>query len=203
MTMAGRGSCGRAVDLAQCTTLPPAYIGISTVTGGIHVALRESRKSKENAMILTVLPRATALAAIVAFGATAGAIAQTAASDPHHADTQITQTTPPAEPEDTTGQDQGAQPGQGGMMPPGMMGQGMMGQGMMGGMMQPRMTSGMPMMAVHGHMMKIMFAIIDTNGDGGISFEELTTVEKRIFDKVDVNKDGKVTPEEVQTFMRE
>lgn len=144
-------------------------------------------------MILTVLPRATALAAIVAFGATAGAIAQTAASDPHHADTQITQTTPPAEPEDTTGQDQGAQPGQGGMM----------GQGMMGGMMQPRMTSGMPMMAMHGHMMKIMFAVIDTNGDGGISFEELTTVEKRIFDKVDVNKDGKVTPEEVQTFMRE
>ncbi|WP_192249807.1 EF-hand domain-containing protein [Mesorhizobium silamurunense] len=154
-------------------------------------------------MTSTALPRATALAAIIAIGATSGAMAQTAASDPHHADTQITQTTPPAEPGDTTGQDQGAQPGQGGMMSPGMMGQGMMGQGMMGDMMQPRMMSGMPMMAMRSHMMKIMFAIIDTNEDGGISFDELTTVEKRIFDKVDVNKDGKVTPEEVQTFMRE
>ena len=151
-------------------------------------------------MILTALTRATALAAIVAIGATSDA--QTAAPDPHHADIQSTQM-PPPEPEDTTGQNQGAQPGQGGIMAPGMRDQGMLGQGMMRGMMQPRMASGMPMMAVPGHMMKIMFAIIDTNSDGGISFEELTTVEKRIFDKVDVNKDGKVTPEEMQTFMRE
>ncbi|TIQ36288.1 MAG: EF-hand domain-containing protein [Mesorhizobium sp.] len=154
-------------------------------------------------MTSTALSRATALAAIVAIGTTSGAVAQTAASDPHHADAQIAQTMPPAEPEDATGQDQGLHPGQGAMMPPRMMDQGTMGQGMMGGMMQPRMMGGMPMMRVHGHMMKIMFAIVDTNGDGAISFEELTTVEKRIFDKVDVNKDGKVTPEEVQTFMRE
>jgi hypothetical protein len=144
-------------------------------------------------MTLTVLPRATALAAVIATGVTAAA-AQTTATDPHHPEAMLAQATPPAEPGDTAGQDQGAQPAQPGMMPPGMMGQGMMGQGMMGGM---------PMMRMHGHMMKIMFAIADTDGDGGLSFEEITTIQKRIFDKIDADKDGKVTPEEVQTFMEE
>ena len=51
--------------------------------------------------------------------------------------------------------------------------------------------------------MKIMFAIADANGDGGLSFDEVTTIHKRIFDRVDTNKDGKVTPEEMQAFMRE
>jgi hypothetical protein len=62
--------------------------------------------------------------------------------------------------------------------------------GMMGNQMQ------MPMMAMRAHMMKIMFAIADTDGDGGL-------IHKRIFDKVDANKDGKVTVEEFQSFMRE
>jgi hypothetical protein len=84
-----------------------------------------------------------------------------------------------------------------------MMGQGMMGQGIEGGMMQPGMMSAMPMMGMPGHMMKVMFAIADINGDGGLSFEEVTTLHKRIFDEVDVNKDGKVTIEEFQSFMRE
>lgn len=65
------------------------------------------------------------------------------------------------------------------------------------------MMGGMPMMRMRGHMMKIIFAIADTDGDGGLSFEEITAIQKRIFDKVDADKDGKVTPEEVQTFMRE
>ncbi|TIT17634.1 MAG: hypothetical protein E5W70_31775 [Mesorhizobium sp.] len=78
------------------------------------------------------------------------------------------------------------------MMSPGMMGQGS--QGMMGGM---------PMMRMHGHMMKIMFAIANADSDGALSFEEITIIQKRIFDKVDADKDGKVTPEEVQAFMRE
>jgi Ca2+-binding EF-hand superfamily protein len=51
--------------------------------------------------------------------------------------------------------------------------------------------------------MKIMFAVADVNGDGALSFEEVTTIHKRIFDRVDVNRDGKVTPEEAQSFMRE
>lgn len=69
--------------------------------------------------------------------------------------------------------------------------------------MQPGMMGGMPMMGMRGHMMKIMFAIADVDGDGALSFEEVTTIHKQIFDKVDANKDGKVTPEEAQAFMRE
>jgi hypothetical protein len=61
----------------------------------------------------------------------------------------------------------------------------------------------MPMMAGSGHMMKVMFAVADANGDGALSFEEVTVIHKRIFDRVDANKDGKVTLEELQSFMRE
>lgn len=76
------------------------------------------------------------------------------------------------------------------MMPNAMMGRvGMMG-GMRGG-------------AMRGHMMKIMFAIADVDGDGALSFEEVTTIHKRVFDNVDANKDGKVTTEEMQGFMRD
>jgi hypothetical protein len=152
--------------------------------------------------------RAAALVAMVTVGVTAGAAAQTIAADPHHPDKTPAQATPSPEPGGTAAQSKGAQPGQSGMMPPGMMppgmmGQRMMGQGMMGGMMQPGMMGGMPMMGARGHMMKIMFAIADMDGDGALSFEEVTTIHKRLFDKVDANKDGKVTSEEVQAFMRE
>ena len=77
-----------------------------------------------------------------------------------------------------------AQPGQ-----PGMMGSGMMRHE--------------PMMGRHGHMMKVMFAIADADGDGALSFEEVTVIHKRIFDSVDADNDGKVTVDEVQAFMRE
>ncbi|RDL47568.1 hypothetical protein BLJAPNOD_05664 [Ensifer sp. M14] len=88
--------------------------------------------------------------------------------------------------------EQDAQPGYSEVMPGAMMG----GRryGMMGGM-RPNM---MP-----GHMMKIMFVIADVDGDGALSFEEVTTIHKRIFDKVDANKDAKVTPEEMQAFIRD
>ena len=76
----------------------------------------------------------------------------------------------------------------------------MMGQ-QMHGMMQSGMA-GAPM-RMHGRMTKIIFAIADTDGDGGLSFGELTSVQKRIFDQVDGNKDENVTPEEVEAFMRE
>lgn len=79
-------------------------------------------------------------------------------------------------------------------MMPGMMGRNMvMPSGMMGGM---------PMMAMRAHMMKFMFAIADADGDGALSFEEVTAIHKRIFDSVDANKDGKVTTEEIQAFMQ-
>jgi hypothetical protein len=137
-------------------------------------------------MTLTALPRAATVAALVITGVTTGAAAQTTAADPHHPDTTITQATP--SPGMTS---PGAQPGQ-----PGMMGQGM------GGMMQPRMM-GQGMMGMSGPRMKIMFAIADVNGDGALSFEEVTTIHKRIFDQIDANKDGKVTPEEARSFMQE
>lgn len=63
-------------------------------------------------------------------------------------------------------------------------------------------AGGMPMGKMRGHMMKIMFAIADTNGDGALSFDEVTAIHKRIFDLIDANKDGKVTPEEIQAFMQ-
>ena len=91
--------------------------------------------------------------------------------------------------------DQAVMPCQPGMMGPGMRGRGMRGQGMMGGMPG--------MMGMRGHMMKMMFAVADTNGDGGLSFEEVTEIHKRIFTKVDADADGKVTVEEMRAFMTE
>ncbi|MHC2455481.1 hypothetical protein ACVMIX_002122 [Rhizobium leguminosarum] len=85
-------------------------------------------------------------------------------------------------------------PGGSGMMPDGMMGRSMM--------MPSGMMDGMPMMAMRGHMMKIMFAVADADGDGALSFEEVTAIHKRIFDSVDANKDGKVTTDELQAFIR-
>ena len=70
------------------------------------------------------------------------------------------------------------------------------------GMMQHHMM-GQDMMGRPGLRMKIMFAIVDANGDGALSFEEVATIHKRIFDRVDVNKDGKVTPEEIRSFLQE
>jgi Ca2+-binding EF-hand superfamily protein len=77
----------------------------------------------------------------------------------------------------------------GGMLQPGMMGSGMMAH--------------MPMMGpMRARMLKIMFAIADTDGDGALSFEEVEAIHKRVFNAIDANKDGKVTPEEVQAFMQ-
>jgi hypothetical protein len=123
------------------------------------------------------LSRVAALAAVLTLGVTAGAAAQTADTD-----------------------NQAAMPCQPGMMGQGMMGRGMMGQGMMGGM--PGMM-GQGMMGMRGHMMKMMFAVADTNGDGGLSIEEVTEIHKRIFTKVDADADGKVTAEEMRAFMTE
>jgi Ca2+-binding EF-hand superfamily protein len=69
-----------------------------------------------------------------------------------------------------------------------MMEGGMMGHGMMGGMGPPPM------------MMRIMFALIDTDGDGTISLQEFQAAHERIFKAMDSNKDGKLTLEEMQAF---
>lgn len=78
----------------------------------------------------------------------------------------------------------------------------MMPGAMMGGR-RYGMRDGMRQGIMHGNMMKIMFAVADGDGDGALSFEEVTAIHKRIFDKADANKDGKVTPEEMQGFIRD
>ena len=103
---------------------------------------------------------------------------------------------------------------QGGMPGPGMMGRGMMGEGMMGhGMMhEGMMGSGMmgrgmmgggmrgPMMSPLA--MRLIFALMDNDGDGTVSLQEFQTAHERIFKAMDANKDGVLTLEEIQGFMR-
>lgn len=136
--------------------------------------------------MLTPLRRTIVLAALLAAGTAAAALAQETATDPHHPEAAATQTTPP------TAAGEMAQPGPG-----------LTGGGMMAGMMPPGMTEAMPMMRGHRPMMKIVFAITDADGDGGLSFEELSAIQKRVFDAVDADQSGTVTLEELQGFMRE
>jgi hypothetical protein len=98
----------------------------------------------------------------------------------HHPQTQ-------QQPTDHEGRDM---MGQGGMMGRGMMGQGgMMGRGMMGPM-GPAM------------MMRMIFALMDGDGDGTISLQEFQAAHERIFKAMDANKDGRLTLEEMQAFMQ-
>jgi hypothetical protein len=72
-----------------------------------------------------------------------------------------------------------------------MMGHGMMGGGMMGhqGMM------GFPIM-------RIMFALMDTDSDGTVSLQEFQTAHERIFKAMDANKDGRLTFDEMRAFIQ-
>jgi len=73
------------------------------------------------------------------------------------------------------------------------MGQGsMMGRGMMGG----GMMMGPPIM------MRMIFALMDADGDGTISLQEFQAAHERIFKAMDANKDGRLTPEEMLAFMQ-
>ena len=77
---------------------------------------------------------------------------------------------------------------------PGMMG-GMMGRGDGPGMMGGRMSRG-----DGPGMMRMMMVMMDTNGDGALSQEEIQAVHTRMFNYADVDKDGKLTLEELQGF---
>lgn len=139
--------------------------------------------------------RIASLAALICGAMSVGATAQALSTDPHHPDAAAAPDAAPTEPGENPGKGQDAQPQHQEMMPHGMMGK------EMHGMMQ-RGNAGAPM-AMRGHITKIIYAIADTDGDGGLSFGELTSIQRRIFDQVDANKDEKVTPEEVQAFVRE
>jgi hypothetical protein len=78
------------------------------------------------------------------------------------------------------GHERGGTIGQGGMMGRGMVG---------GGAMAPPI------------MMRMMFALMDGDGDGTISLMEFQVTHERIFKAMDSSKDGRLTLEEMQAFM--
>ena len=101
------------------------------------------------------------------------------------------------------GEEDGDQDGyhyRGGMTGGGMMGRGMMGRSygfhdrdrrvMRSGMLGPPM------------MMRMMFSLMDADGDGKLSLQEFQAAHERIFKAMDANKDGFVTLEEIQDFIR-
>jgi hypothetical protein len=129
----------------------------------------------------------TTSALIFAYGAV-GAIAQDRMTP--QADQQHAQHHP-------AGQEGAGTMGQGSTMACGMMGQGgMMGRGMMGGGMMGAGTMGPPMM------MRMIFALMDSDGDGTIELPEFQAAHERIFKAMDSNKDGRLTQEEMLAFMR-
>ena len=69
---------------------------------------------------------------------------------------------------------------------------GMMGGGMMG--------HGHEMMG-HSVVMRIIFGLMDANGDGKLSLEEFQAAHERIFKAMDTDHDGTVTLEEMEAFM--
>jgi hypothetical protein len=50
--------------------------------------------------------------------------------------------------------------------------------------------------------MRIIFSLMDADGDGTISLQEFQAAHERIFKAMDADKDGTVTLEEMQNFMR-
>ena len=74
---------------------------------------------------------------------------------------------------------------------------GMMGHGMMG---HDHEMMGHDTMG-HSAVMRIIFALMDANGDGKLSLEEFQAAHERIFKAMDADHDGTVTLEEMEAFM--
>jgi hypothetical protein len=50
--------------------------------------------------------------------------------------------------------------------------------------------------------MRIIFSLMDADGDGTVSLQEFQAAQERIFKAMDADHDGTVTLEEMQNFMR-
>ena len=51
-------------------------------------------------------------------------------------------------------------------------------------------------------MMRIIFSLMDSDGDGTISLAECQAAHARIFKALDANRDSRLTLEEMQAFMQ-
>jgi EF hand domain-containing protein len=138
----------------------------------------------------------TTTAAILAYGA------NTAVAQAPGAETPGTQQIPMPQPGPGDHGMMGDHPGMIGDHP-GMMGDhsGMMGHGMIGGayghhdLSRDREVMG-PMM------MRMIFSLMDADGDGKLSLQEFQAAHERIFKAMDANKDGFVSLEEMRNFLR-
>ena len=72
----------------------------------------------------------------------------------------------------------------GGMMGGGMMGHEMMGHG-----------------RGHSMVMRVIFSLMDADGDGKLTLQEWQAAHERIFKAMDADHDGTVTLEEMEAFM--
>ncbi len=73
--------------------------------------------------------------------------------------------------------------------------------GMGPGMMASESMRG-PASMGSGMMMRMIFTLMDGDGDGSLSLEEFQAAHARIFKGMDANKDGSLTMEEMQAFMQ-
>jgi hypothetical protein len=96
-----------------------------------------------------------------------------------------------------TGSGAFAQPGDGPMMGPGRDGERPWGLRMPWGDRGDMMGPGM----MGPGMMRMMLIVMDTDGDGALSLEEVQAVHARMFAAMDADDDGRVTPEEMEGFM--
>jgi hypothetical protein len=54
----------------------------------------------------------------------------------------------------------------------------------------------------HGAAMRVIFALMHSDGDGTVSLQEFQAAHEKIFKAMDTDKDGTLTLEEIQAFMR-
>ncbi len=71
-----------------------------------------------------------------------------------------------------------------------------------GSMMGRAMMPGAASLGRSPIMFRMMFALMDSDGDGSISFQEFQAAHERIFKAIDANKDGQITEDEMLAFMQ-